>query len=95
MQFIFDKNFKLNDTMEKENDLPKLTPEEKLKFENDLLRSKLTAEFGMQKMESSLNDESENQCLKYLYNFESSYSQGERIKLYDFIGSLISNLLTN
>ncbi len=68
--------------MENSNEL---TPEEKLRIENELLRSKLTAEFGMSKMESSLPEDEENEWLKYLYSFEKSMAEYKPIKIYDLI----------
>lgn len=72
--------------MKTENEFQGLTPEEKLKAENDLLRMKLTAEFGMTNTESHLNDESENEWLNHIYNFEKSFADAKRVKIYDFIG---------
>src|SRR6187399_378146 len=72
--------------MKQDNDFPELSPEEKIKAENELLKMKLTAEFGMQSGDSSLDDETENEWLNYLYQFEKSYSEAKRIKVYDFIG---------
>ena len=72
--------------MENPNDLPELSPKEKIKAENDLLKMKLTAEFGMQGHDSSLDPELENEWLKYIYHFEQDYSEVKRIKIYDFIG---------
>jgi len=72
--------------MENPNELPELSSEEKLIAENDLLKMKLTAEFGMQDQCSSLDSETENEWLKYIYHFEKEYSEVKRIKIYDFIG---------
>ena len=72
--------------MENPKELPDLSPEEKLKSENDLLKMKLTAEFGMQDHGTSLDPELENEWLKYIYHFEKEYSEVKRIKIYDFIG---------
>lgn len=73
--------------MKPQKNLPVLTPEENLKFENDLLKAKLTAEFGMKESDTSkLDSEMENQWLKYIYEFENSYKDAKRISLYEFIG---------
>ena len=50
---------------------PELSPGEKLKMDNDILKAKLSAEFGMSKTESALDDEIENQWLNYIYDFET------------------------
>ena len=72
--------------MKPQKNLPVLTPEENLKFENDLLKAKLTAEFGMKESDTSkLDSEMENQWLKYIYEFENSYKDAKRISLYEFI----------
>jgi len=68
------------------DELPALSPKEKLEAENELLKLKLQAEFGMAKMESSLEGGAENEWLNYIYNFEKQYAEGKRCKLYDFIG---------
>ncbi len=57
--------------MENPKELPDLSPEEKLKTENELLKKKLTAEFGTQDHGSSLDPELENEWLKYIYHFVS------------------------
>lgn len=72
--------------MENPNDLPELSPKEKIKAENELLKMKLTAEFGMQGHDSSLDPELENEWLKYIYHFEQEYSEVKRIRIFDFIG---------
>lgn len=72
--------------MKKHDDQPELTPEEKLKAENELLKMKLTAEFGMNACESKLHDAVENEWLNYIYNFEKLHQDANKIKVYDFIG---------
>ena len=57
-----------------------------LRKENDLLKMKLTAEFGMQHSESKMDEELENEWLNYIYSFEKSYAESKRVKIYDFIG---------
>ncbi len=37
-----------------------------LNFENDVIKAKLTAEFGMKKLNSDLNPEVENEWLNYI-----------------------------
>src|ERR1017187_2494456 len=71
----------------KDNDeFKNMTDEEKLHAENELLKLKLQAEFGMENMDSSLNSGMENEWLKNIYNFEKQYSENKRIKIFDFIG---------
>ncbi len=72
--------------MENPNDLPDLSPKEKIEAENELLKMKLTAEFGMQGHDSSLDPEMENEWLKYIYHFEQEYNEVKKIKIHDFIG---------
>lgn len=72
--------------MKTQNENSGLTPNENLKTENELLKKKLAEEFGMQQHESKLPDDIENQWLNYIYNFEKSYAENKRIKIYDFIG---------
>ncbi|HMS65293.1 MAG TPA: hypothetical protein PKD83_08590 [Ignavibacteria bacterium] len=69
-----------------QNDLPHLTPDEKLKMENDLLKAKLIAEFGMKGSDSILDSEMENQWLNHIYDFEKTYADAGRISIYEFIG---------
>ena len=63
-----------------------LSPEEKLKMENDLLKAKLTAEFGMKHSDSKLDSEMENQWLNYVYDFEKAWKDAGTISIYDFLG---------
>lgn len=66
---------------------PQLSHEDDLRAENNLLKLKLTMEYGMQ-MEnvSSLSPDVENQWLKSIYAFEQQYKDAKRIKVYDYIG---------
>jgi len=64
---------------------PELSPGEKLKMDNDILKAKLSAEFGMSKTESVLDDEIENQWLNYIYNFETMSKDAGSISVYEFI----------
>ena len=63
-----------------------LSPEEMLKMENDLLKAKLTAEFGMKHSDSKLDSEMENQWLNYVYDFEKAWKDAGTISIYDFLG---------
>jgi hypothetical protein len=73
--------------MNPQKKLPVLKPEENLKFENDILKAKLTAEFGMKESDSSrLDAEMENQWLNYIYDFENTCKNAGRITIYEFIG---------
>jgi len=73
--------------MKTDKKYPKLSSEENLKAENDLLKMKLTAEFGMMRSDtSSLDNELENQWLKYIYEFEKSYADSKQVKIYDYLG---------
>lgn len=67
---------------------PELSGEEKLKAENELLKMKLTAEFGMKQSDMpSINDEIENQWLNQIYEYEKSYANSKTIKVCDSLGS--------
>ncbi len=72
--------------MNSEEDFDHLSPEEKLQAENELLKLKLQAEFGMNNMDSSLNATAENQWLNYIYSFEKQFAENKRCKVYEFIG---------
>lgn len=74
--------------MENSDDLKGLSHSERIKIENSLLKMKLTAEFGMTHSESDndMDDDFENLWLKHLYNFEKSYSDSKRVKVFDYIG---------
>ena len=68
-------------------ELPDLSPEEKLKQDTEILKAKLTAEFGMTGSDTSkLDFEIENKWLNSIYEFENCYKDSERITLYEFIG---------
>lgn len=62
-----------------------LPPEEKLRAENELLKLKLQAEFGMEQMKNPLDDKMQNDWLNYIYNFEKQFAENKQVKLYDFI----------
>ncbi len=65
----------------------KLTSEEELRAENELLRLKLQLDHGMQHSDSSmLTPETENQWLNHIYNFEQQYQNSQQVKVYDFVG---------
>lgn len=72
--------------MKKNNETEKQEKRERLRAENDLLKMKLTAEFGMSHSDSELDEETENEWLNYIYSFEKSFSSSKRIKIYDYIG---------
>ena len=72
--------------MNDNQDISSLTPDEKLQAENEILKLKLQAEFGMEKMESSLNEGMENEWLNYIYNFEKQFAEQKSCTVYDFIG---------
>ncbi len=72
--------------MEEKDDFKNLPPEEKLRAENELLKLKLQAEFGMEKMKNPLDDKMQNDWLNYIYNFEKQHAENKLVKLYDFIG---------
>jgi hypothetical protein len=64
-----------------------LSPEERLKVENELLRLKLELEHGMKQADTSgLNAELENSWLNNIYNFEQEFKNANRIRVYDTIG---------
>jgi len=71
--------------MNDNDDFNGLTPEEKLQKENELLKLKLQSEFGMEKMDSSLDKETENKWLNDVYNFEKQFAENKQCKVYDFI----------
>lgn len=58
-----------------------------IKFENELLKLKLEAEFGMQQQDTSgLSPEVENVWLKNIYDFEAQFKNAKRIKVFDALG---------
>ncbi len=72
--------------MADKDDFHELPPGEKLKAGNELLKLKLQAEFGMGKLDSSLNAAAENEWLNYIYGFEKQFAENKQCKVYDFIG---------
>lgn len=63
-----------------------LTPNEKLTSENELLKKKLTNEFGMKSFGSELPEDIGNQWLNYIYDFEKMYKDARQVKVFEFIG---------
>jgi len=62
---------------------------EKLQFENELKRLKLSAEYGAQfhkSEEGNLSPEIENQWLKYIENFEKQYHDCKQVSVFQFLG---------
>jgi hypothetical protein len=59
---------------------------EEIRQENALLKMKLTAEFGMTDSGGNIDPEIENVWLKNVYEFEKSFAEHKRIKIYDYIG---------
>src|SRR5262245_9275457 len=72
--------------MKTNDELPELSNDEKLKAENELLKMKLTAEFGMKDSKFDLPPEIENKWLNHIYDFETLYKNAKMVKIYDFIG---------
>ena len=75
--------------MNTNDEMQELTPEENLNAENELLKMKLTAEFGMESggvTGDELPADVENQWLNQIYDFETMYKDAKKIKIYDFIG---------
>lgn len=68
-----------------------LTERKNLKAENDLLRSELTAKFGMKEMfkekNSDLPEELENEWLNSIYNFEKQFENAARISVFERLGN--------
>lgn len=58
----------------------------KLKTENELLKKKLTEEFGMKHSESGLDPFLENQWLRHILEFETTYASAKKMKVYEIIG---------
>jgi hypothetical protein len=71
--------------MENKDEFENLSDEEKLHAENELLKLKLQAEFGMNNLNTNLNREVENQWLNHIYSFEQQFAERKQCKLYDFI----------
>lgn len=66
---------------------PQLSREDDLRAENNLLKLKLTLEYGMQMEETSkLSPGVENQWLKSVYAFEKQFKDAKKIKVYEYIG---------
>lgn len=75
--------------MKTNDEMQELTPEENLNAENELLKMKLTAEFGMESSGvtgSELPSDVENQWLNHIYDFEKMYKDAKKIKIYEYIG---------
>ncbi|MEO8446052.1 MAG: hypothetical protein ABI528_01080 [bacterium] len=60
--------------------------ESDINIENDLMKAKLTAEFGMSSLNSSLDPQTENEWLNYIYEWEKQFAEEKRISVYDRIG---------
>ncbi len=64
--------------------------ERALKQENELLKLKLAAEFGMTHSDSQpdtpLDPELENEWLNNIYSFEKAFAEHKRTSVYDYIG---------
>ncbi|MBS1516860.1 MAG: hypothetical protein JSS91_02105 [Bacteroidetes bacterium] len=58
----------------------------KLKAENELLKKKLSREFGMSESGPALDPETENLWLKHIYEFETVYAGAKTSRIYDIIG---------
>jgi hypothetical protein len=72
-----------------EEDKNELTPEEKIRQENDLLKLKMMAEQGAKFFEGSeteLSPTIENQWLNYIQNFEELHKNAKKISVYKLIG---------
>lgn len=65
-----------------------LSKEERLHAENELLKLKLTGEFGMlSQSESTVEPELENDFLKHILEFEKQHEQSKAVKLIDHLGN--------
>lgn len=73
--------------MKEKDKVSGLTGRENLKTENELLKIKLTAEFGMKDMKSDLPDELENEWLNYIYDFEKLHKDAKEISVYERLGN--------
>lgn len=72
---------------EEQDPFDALSKEERLHAENELLKLKLTGEFGMtSQSESPLEPELENDFLKHMLEFEKQHEQNKAIKLIDHLG---------
>jgi hypothetical protein len=63
---------------------PKCT--EELVKENEMLKAKLTQEFGMKHSEANISPELENEWLRNIYNFEKAFAENKRTSVYNYIG---------
>jgi len=72
--------------MKAKNKISGLTERENLKTENELLKTKLTAEFGMSDMKSDLPDDLENVWLNNIYDFENQFKDAKRVSVYERLG---------
>ncbi len=80
-------NQDLSDSEEKDP-FDSLSKEERLHAENELLKLRLTGEFGMSSQsESSLEPELENDFLKHMLEFENQHEQSKAVKLIDHLGN--------
>jgi hypothetical protein len=70
------------------NNLQSDPSNEDLKFENELLKLKLQAEFGMLEHGAApeLSPEVENMWLNNIYAFEAQFKNAKRIKVFDALG---------
>lgn len=58
----------------------------KLRTENELLKKKLSEDFGMKHTEFNLDPILENQWLKHILEFETTYASARKLKVYEIIG---------
>lgn len=73
--------------MKTNNEIHDVNRKQNLKHENEILKQKLSEEFGMQKMESCLPEEIENDWLNYMYNFERMNKEAVKIKVSERLGN--------
>jgi hypothetical protein len=71
--------------MKEDIDFTKLSQEEKLKVENELLMLKLETEFGMTDLGLTSSEKINNDWLNYVYSYEKQFAENKQIKVYDFI----------
>lgn len=62
------------------------TSSENLKFENELLKLKLRAEFGASDISTDIPPEIENAFLKNIFAVEHAFAQQKMIRLFDKLG---------
>lgn len=72
--------------MKKKDKVSGLTRSENLKAENELLKMKLTSDYGMKDMNSKLPVEMENEWLNYIYDFERLHKEANEICVYERLG---------